>query len=107
VKRPQDRDGFWGWAAFEPYIERVDGRTLFANRLQPGAALHGGHRPGKLLQSKRADGRSWRSARVSDAITRASDLAAARKWLPCNALLVHVMACEDARAAARRGARSA
>ena len=45
--RPQQRAGFWGWVVLGPCMEHADERTLFANRLQPGAAPHRGRRPTK------------------------------------------------------------
>jgi hypothetical protein len=93
--------GFREWAAFEEYVVREpDGSADFANRM--GRPLPGF--PGGTIKRRRSKRRHLphRMRRIADQIRRASIIAAARKWLPANPLLVHIMAAEDALLARRR-----
>lgn len=87
-----------GGARFEPYVERdAQGCVHFANRLIPvRLALL---RPGPVRRRRRSDwpARSLHARQVKAAVLRASRLADARGWLPCNPMLAHQMRVEDAR----------
>ena len=81
-------------AYFGPYIEYgADGQAFFANRLGTGSSPH---RPVRRRRRKQLK-RSWRGARLSAAIAKASRVAAARRWIPLNPLLAHLMQTEDAK----------
>lgn len=86
-------------AVFEPFMEGEPGARTYANRLSTGPFRQRDAKP--FFQKRR---RHWTKLkttiygnRINTGITRASRLMAARKWIPCNPLLVHLMAMEDAR----------
>ena len=94
---------FREWAAFHPFIERdKDGKVTFANRT--ALSLRLGF-PGSTIKRRR-----WKRhfvsrnvKRVSDQITRASNLAGARRWLCGNPIDTFMMRAEDAVAERRLG----
>ena len=88
-------------AWFEPYVDHEAGADRrFANRL----TRSNGPMPWRYLNPRHVKRRCFRpdrpysphSARTIAAIVRSSKIAAARRWLPCNPLLAHLMRTEDA-----------
>ena len=99
VLRPiDDRCGF------EEFVWQPDGRARFANGLRSTRPRFCVFHPVRPVRSKlrmsdawqRSHGR-WHHARMDRGLTRICDLAAARRWIPCNPLFVHLMRVEDAR----------
>jgi len=98
-------------ATFEPYVTRdSDGRVRFENRWHAQGSFR--ERCWPVLQPVRRTFRDRERRRffpsalgekASRSITRASRVAAALRWLPCNPLFAHVMRVEDARYSARKG----
>jgi hypothetical protein len=97
--------GFREWSAFEPFVERRDGIVYFANRM---LGRHMPGFPGSTAKRRRwkKRRRTFRQHRMNIEIDRASDLAAARRWLPGNPLGTYAMRAEDAVIARRRGQRA-
>jgi hypothetical protein len=99
--RASRQDPSTGAAYFDPYVWRNHtGQIRFENRLPNTGRFR--DRCWPVFQ--RVPRKRWRklppygpAIRVSRAIARASKIAAARRWLPCNPLFVHVMTVEDAR----------
>ena len=97
--------GFREWSAFEPFVEHRNGIATFANRMH-GHGVRGF--PGSMVKRRRWKRLhySWRHQRTVDEIDAASDLAAARRWLPDNPLATFAMRAEDTVIARRRSGRS-
>ena len=90
-----------GAARFEPFVERDDnGQVTFRNRMRTGGTFLDRCWPvfrGVPRRHRRTHTvPSAKHMRLSRAIVRASNIAAARRWLPENPLFVHVMNVEDA-----------
>ena len=93
-------------AKFEPYVERDGaGRVTFANRLLTSGGRFRMAMPVRRRRHKTLV-RSLYSVVVVRSILQSSRIAAARRWLPCNPLLVHLMRVEDARLVRRPYARA-
>jgi hypothetical protein len=87
---------------FDEFVERdATGRVRFDNRLPGGATSRDRcwpvFSPVKRKRWKRLPLPGARHALANRAIQRDARIAAARGWLCCNPLLVHVMTVEDAR----------
>ena len=89
---------------FEEFVWHRDGRARFANELRSIRRIFCVFHPVRQVRRKlrksdtwhRSHGR-WHHARAERGLHRMCDLAAARRWLPCNPLFVHLMRVEDAR----------
>ena len=87
-------------AEFDSYVTHLNGEVRFANQERTGNRHRDRVYP-VLSRSKRH--RQRREPlygvcveKVSRSIERASYIAAARRWLPCNPLTAHAMRVEDA-----------
>ena len=90
-----------GAAWFEPFVDRDSkGRLIFQNRMRTGGTFLDRcwpvFRPVRRRQRRTHFGPSARHMLWSRAIVRASNIAAARRWIPENPLFAHVMLVEDA-----------
>jgi len=81
-----------GIATFDPFTE---GGRFASGFLAPEYRLRALARPRRRAARIRRPV-SAAGERTTRAIKKASRVAAARRWLPCNALLVHAMRAEDA-----------
>lgn len=85
-----------GQAAFQPFVERgPDSWVTYGNRIL-GHSWPAHMGDWRRRRARRARPMFWRHRRMRAAIVRASNLIAARYWLPLNPLLVHLMRNEDA-----------
>ncbi len=88
-------------ARFVPFVTRdASGRARFANRL-PAGPVPSWHEP-RRHRGRRKLPTHWRHVRVVAGIEREARIAAARRWLPDNPLLVRLMWSEDRRRPAGR-----
>lgn len=87
-------------ATFDEFVMRYGGVVQFGNRLKQGGRFRDRCWPvlAPTKRRRRAKLRSHMSfMRKSRQIKRSADIAAAKRWLCCNPLFVHVMFVEDTR----------
>jgi hypothetical protein len=82
-------------AEFEPFVECRAGRVLFANAM-PDPAWPVFRRTPRRFRRRKPHGLSPRGQKVSRSIEKAGRVVEARRWMPLNPLLAHVMRVEDA-----------
>jgi hypothetical protein len=94
----------YGRCDFEEFVRHRDGRARFANELRSTRPIFCVFHPVRQVRRKlrksdawhRSHG-PWHHVRSERGLERMCDLAAARRWMPCNPLFVHLMRVEDAR----------
>lgn len=86
-------------ATFQPYAKGYPGQRRYANAHLPGPFRTRCTQPWfqRRWLHERKHHWTWRAYRLCQQIDRAARIAAARKWIPCDALTVDRMAMEQAR----------
>jgi hypothetical protein len=87
-------------ATFDEFVMRYSGAVHFGNRLTQSGRFRDRCWPVLAPTKKRRQAKlrfHMKFMRQSKQIERSADIAAAKRWLCCNPLFVHVMFVEDTR----------